>query len=212
MKASGIITPILQPCVNQEVPGSILRPPTNGGLAALPPSTSNNLHEAIMSPFAFEVLLLLGMSITVIIGGCNKPSSQAGVETPLAMEDSAQAHSDRIRKAFETGDSAAYMAEYAADFIALSDGEILGGREPMARVVGDAFRSVKGWKANFSEEHHQAVGLRAAVSSLKFRLTGIDSAGKPITLEGVWSGVLGVRNGRTVVLQQHPSHPRSSSR
>lgn len=164
-----------------------------------------------MRPFAFEVQLLLGMSITVILGGCDKPSSAAG-GTHLSMEDSARAHSDRIRKAFEAGDSAAYMAEYAEDFIALSDGEILGGRESMARVVSEAFRSVKGWKANFSEEHDEAVGPRAAVSSLKFRLTGTDSAGKPVTLEGVWSGVLGVRNGRTVVLQQHLSHPRSSSR
>ena len=39
-----------------------------------------------MRPFAFEVQLLLGMSITVILGGCDKPSSAAG-GTHLSMED-----------------------------------------------------------------------------------------------------------------------------
>ena len=165
-----------------------------------------------MVPSAFEVLLVLGMFITVTLGGCQKPSSREGVETPLAMQDSARALHDRVRKAVEAGDSAAYMAEYAEEFIALSDGEMVGGREHTAHDISDAFRSVKGWKANFSEVHDETVGPRAAVSSLKFRLTGTDSAGKPVTLRGVWSGVLGVRNGRTVVLQQHLSHPRSSSR
>jgi len=144
-----------------------------------------------------------------LLAGCTGKQGRTTGEAPLAMEDSAHAHNERIRRSIEAGDSAGYMAEYADTVIALSDGEISGGRQAIAHGAGDALRSVRHWKASFSNEQALVLGPRAAAASLKFQLTGTDSTGKPVDLGGVWSGVLGIRNGRTVILQQHLSHPRA---
>jgi hypothetical protein len=61
------------------------------------------------------LLLLLGVT------ACS--TSQAGeAETPLAMADSARAHISRSDKAMQAGDSAAYMAEFAAEIVWLVKG------------------------------------------------------------------------------------------
>lgn len=144
--------------------------------------------------------VLLGLPAALLCNAC-RPGSNAG-ETALAMEDSARAHGERIRQSLERGDSAAYMASYPEDVVMLSEGRMSKDRSRLAKAVGEYFASVKMKNVTFSDQQIRVVGPRAAAVSLKFKMTGVERA---MDREGVWSGVLGVQDGRTVILQQHLS-------
>jgi ketosteroid isomerase-like protein len=126
------------------------------------------------------------------------------------MADSARAHIRRINDAIRKGDSAAYMNAYPTDVVLVFDGALFNGsRDQYAAAVGRQTREGPTRDAEFSNERITVVGPRAVAASLDFVLT-MDSAGKSITSKGAWSGVLGIRNGRTVILQQHLSHMPAS--
>lgn len=148
---------------------------------------------------------LLGGLAALGIVACATPPKDPESEAPLAMADSARAHSRRVLDSFREGDSAAYMAAYPEDVVLVFNGQIFkGDRDQYARSVGEQMRPGK-MDASFSDEHIQVVGPRAVVASHTFTLT-VDSAGKTKTRQGAWSGVLGIRDGRTVIMQQHLSH------
>jgi hypothetical protein len=101
------------------------------------------------------------------------------------------------------------MSAYPQDVVLVFDGQIFKGtRDQYAADVGKQIRTGGIKDATFSDEKITVVGPRAAAASIDFTLT-IDSAGKRVTNEGAWSGVLGVRDGKTVILQQHLSGKRS---
>jgi hypothetical protein len=144
--------------------------------------------------------VLLGLPASLLCNACQPRPIAA--DTALAMEDSARAHDERIRKSLESGDSAAYMAAYPEGVVMLFEGRMSKDRDRLAKRVGENFASSKMKKVTFSDEQIRTVGPRAAAVSLKFQMTGVDPGNDR---EGVWSGVLGIQDGRTVILQQHLS-------
>jgi ketosteroid isomerase-like protein len=159
---------------------------------------------------AMRAALLLGLS-AMILPACNKPPKADESESPLAMEDSARAHLQRIEQAMENGDSAAYMAAYPEGVVMLDNGQMARERDDMARGAGEMMRAVKLSQVDMSEEKIRVVGPRAAAVSIRFSMAGTATPdGKPFAQRGVWSGVLGVQDGKTVILQQHISHPADS--
>lgn len=153
--------------------------------------------------------LLLGLS-AMMLTACNNQPKAAESELPLAMEDSARAHLQRIEKSMESGDSAAYMAAYPEGVVMLDNGQMSRERDDMARGAGEMLRAVKLSEVDMSDEKIRVVGPRAAAVSIQFGMKGTTADGKPFAQRGVWSGVLGVQDGRTVILQQHISHPQGS--
>lgn len=152
--------------------------------------------------FRLAVGFLIGSTATACD---NLPKAQER-ETSLAMPDSAHAFLARMRKAIQDDDSARYMSEYPANLVWLNNGKLFEGRQSMARAVGPNLRASTGKDdITFSNERIEVVGPRAAAMSLGFTLTSTDSTEKSTSQTGVWSGIIGVRDGKAVMLQEHVS-------
>jgi ketosteroid isomerase-like protein len=162
-----------------------------------------------------RVTALVGIPALVLLACTKTPQNNVSestraneAESPLPMEDSARAHLRRVDEAIRKGDSAAYMSAYAKDVVLVSNGEILNeSRDQYAKRVGPQISAGGIKDATFSNEKITVVGPRSVAASIDYTLTG-DSAGKTVTTHGAWTGVLGIRDGKTVILQQHLSLKR----
>jgi ketosteroid isomerase-like protein len=154
-------------------------------------------------------------TFAVFTAACNSVSNDTGngaeikrttaaVNDSLPMADSAKALNDRIQEALQTTDSAAYMSQYGQDIVWLNDGTYNRGRDDMAKILGANLRAAKDVKISWRDQQIDQTGARTVAMSERFKMT-MTVDGKPITREGVWSGVLGIRGGKTVVLQEHLS-------
>jgi ketosteroid isomerase-like protein len=147
----------------------------------------------------------------LMLGAAACSTSKAGEsETPLAMADSARAYDKRMSDAMQNGDSAAYMAGISESIVMAGEGVIFKDRNAYAGHIGRMMKAEKVTDAGTSDAEIRVVGPRAVAVTRNHHFTKADSSGKPVKVTGVSSGVLGVENGRTVILQVHMSEAPSA--
>lgn len=127
------------------------------------------------------------------------------------VEDSVRAFMTRYIAAYESRDIHAVMKLYPAGgpVASANDGHITTSRDTLEAAIGRFLTGMKQIAFTTDPPIVTALDPRTAVVTLAFHGTGVRNDGHAFSTSGSWTGILGERDGRFVIIQEQESHPRS---